>query len=176
VVVADQVQQAMHQEPRELVVQGAAGGARLALGRLEGDHHVPFARAALRRKGADVTIIAYGTMAHYAVEASERLAAEGIEATVLDLRSLRPLDWPSIEAAIRHNGKALVVHEDNGFGGFGAEVSAQISEKAFDWLDAPVVRYTTPEVPTFPFSQALEPMIMPSVDGIVEHARRLAAY
>jgi 2-oxoisovalerate dehydrogenase E1 component len=150
---------------------------RLATGPFpEGDHHVPFARAALRRKGADVTIIAYGTMAHYAVEASERLAAEGIEATVLDLRSLRPLDWPSIEAAIRHNGKALVVHEDNGFGGFGAEVSAQISEKAFDWLDAPVVRYTTPEVPTFPFSQALEPMIMPSVDGIVEHARRLAAY
>jgi 2-oxoisovalerate dehydrogenase E1 component len=150
---------------------------RLATGPFpEGDHHVPFARAALRRKGADVTIIAYGTMAHYAVEASERLAVEGIEATVLDLRSLRPLDWPSIEAAIRHNGKALVVHEDNGFGGFGAEVSAQISEKAFDWLDAPVVRYTTPEVPTFPFSQALEPMIMPSVDGIVEHARRLAAY
>jgi 2-oxoisovalerate dehydrogenase E1 component len=150
---------------------------RLATGPFpEGDHRVPFGKAALRRKGADVTIIAYGTMAHFAVEAAERLADEGIEATVLDLRSLRPLDWPSIEAAIRHNGKALIVHEDNGFGGFGAEVSAQISEKAFEWLDAPVVRYTTPEVPTFPFSQALESLVMPSVDGIVEHARSLAAY
>jgi 2-oxoisovalerate dehydrogenase E1 component len=150
---------------------------RLATGPFpEGDHRVPFGKAALRRKGADLTVIAYGTMAHFAVEAAERLGNEGIEATVLDLRSLRPLDWPSIEAAVQHNGKALVVHEDNGFGGFGAEISAQISEKAFDWLDAPVVRYTTPEVPTFPFSQALEMSVMPSVDGIVEHARRLAAY
>jgi 2-oxoisovalerate dehydrogenase E1 component beta subunit len=142
----------------------------------EGEHRVPFGRAALRRKGADLTIIAYGTMAHFAVEAAERLAGEGIDVTVLDLRSLRPLDWPSIEAAVRHNGKALVVHEDNGFGGFGAEISAQISERAFDWLDAPVVRYTSPEVPTFPFSQALESAVMPSVDGIVEHARKLAVY
>ncbi len=142
----------------------------------EGDHRVPFGKAALRRKGADLTIIAYGTMAHFAVEAAERLADEGVEATVLDLRSLRPLDWPSIEAAIQHNGKALVVHEDNGFGGFGAEISAQISEKAFDWLDAPVMRYTSPEVPTFPFSQVLEASVMPSVDGIVEHARRLSSF
>jgi len=150
---------------------------RLATGPFpEGDYRVPFGKAALRRKGDDLTIIAYGTMSHFALEAALRLDAEGIDATVLDLRSLRPLDWASIEAAVHHNGKVLVIHEDNGFGGFGAEISAQISEKALEWLDAPVVRYTTPEIPAFPFSQALEAQVMPSVDGIVERARRLASY
>jgi len=140
----------------------------------EEEHIVPIGRAAVRRVGGDVTIIAYGAMAHYAVIAAEQLAEEGIDAYVLDLRSLRPLDWPSIEAAVRHNGKALVVHEDNGFGGFGAEIVAQISEKAFDWLDAPAERYTSPEVPTFPFAGSLEAQLLPNTAGIVERARRLA--
>jgi len=139
-------------------------------------HRVPIGKAALRRAGRDVTIIAYGTMAHYSVEAAERLAAEGIEAEVLDLRSLKPLDWPSIEAAVQRTSKVLIVYEDNEFGGFGAEVSAQIMEKAFEWLDAPVRRYATPDVPTFPFSGALEEQLMPNVEGIVARARELAEY
>jgi 2-oxoisovalerate dehydrogenase E1 component len=142
----------------------------------EGEHVVPIGQAALRRTGDDVTIISYGAMAHFAVEAADRLAEEGIAATVLDLRSLRPLDWPSIEAAVHRTGKILVVHEDNGFGGFGAEVVAQIAEKAFDWLDAPLQRYTAPEVPTFPFAGVLERQVLPSTEGIVERARRLARY
>ena len=142
----------------------------------EGPYRVPLGQAALRRAGRDLTIIAYGTMAHYAVEASEQLSTEGIEAEVLDLRSLRPLDWPSIEAAVKRTSKVLIVHEDNEFGGFGAEISAQITEKAFEWLDAPVRRYASPEIPTFPFSGALEPLVMPSTDGIVARARDLAAY
>jgi 2-oxoisovalerate dehydrogenase E1 component len=141
-----------------------------------GEHRVPIGRAAVRRLGDDLTILAYGTMAHYAVEAGERLAGQGIEAYVVDLRSLRPLDWPTIEEAVKTNGKILIVHEDNGFGGFGAEVAAQIAEKTLDWLDAPLQRYTSPEVPTFPFAPELEAQIMPSVDGIVERAARLAAY
>ncbi len=150
---------------------------RLATGPLpNGEHRVPIGKAAVRRLGADVTIVAYGTMAHFAVEAAERLAEEGIDAYVLDLRSLRPLDWPSIEAAVKHNGKVLVVHEDTEFGGFGAEVVAQIMEKAFDWLDAPVRRYCAPEAPAFPFAPNLEKQLMPSVEGIVEHARSLARY
>ncbi len=105
---------------------------RLAKGPFpEGKHTVPLGKAAVRRVGDDVTIIAYGTMAHFAVEAAERLAKEDVDAYVLDLRSIRPLDWPSIEAAIHRNGKALIVHEDNEFGGFGGEIAAQISEKAF---------------------------------------------
>jgi len=140
----------------------------------EGEHVVPIGKAAFRRVGDDVTIVAYGAMAHAAVEAADRLATEGIGVSVLDLRSLRPLDWPSIEAAVKHNGKVLVVHEDTGFAGFGAEVVAQIAERAFDWLDAPPDRYTSPEAPTFPFAAALERQMLPDTDGIVERARRLA--
>jgi 2-oxoisovalerate dehydrogenase E1 component len=148
---------------------------RLATGPYpEGQYRVPIGKAALRRSGDDLTIIAYGTMAHFALEAAEKLASDGIDAGVLDLRSIRPLDWPAIEAAVHHNGKVLVVHEDNEFGGFGAEVAAQIAAKAFDWLDAPVERYGAPEVPTLPFSLSLEAQVMPSVDGLIERATRLA--
>ena len=150
---------------------------RLATGPYpEGEHRVPLGQAALRRDGDDLVIIAYGTMAHFSVEAADLLAAEGIDVAVLDLRSLKPLDWPSIEAAVHRSGKALIVHEDNEFGGFGAEVVAQISEKAFDWLDAPARRYAAPDVPSFPFAAALEKQLMPSVEGIVAHAKDLAAY
>jgi 2-oxoisovalerate dehydrogenase E1 component len=142
----------------------------------EGGHRVPLGRAALRRDGDDVTIIAYGAMAHFATEAADVLAERGISAGVLDLRSLKPLDWPSIEAAVQRTGKILIVHEDNEFVGFGAEVAAQISEKAFEWLDAPVRRYATPDVPAFPFAAALEAQVMPNLEGIVERAAELASY
>ena len=150
---------------------------RLARGPFpDGEHRVPLGKAALRRQGRDLTIIAYGTMAHFALEAAERLASEGVDAAVLDLRSIRPLDWPSIDAAVRTNGKVLIVHEDTEFAGFGAEIAAQIGEKAFDWLDAPVQRYCAPEVPAFAYSAILEAMVMPSVDGIVARAAQLAAF
>ena len=150
---------------------------RLASGPVPaGPHRVPLGRAALRRAGDDLTIIAYGTMSHYALDAAQQLDAEGISAGVLDLRSIRPLDWPSIEAAVHHNGKVLIVHEDNEFGGFGAEIAAQIGTKAFDWLDAPVQRYASAEVPAFPFNDGLEAQIMPSVEGIMDRARDLARY
>jgi 2-oxoisovalerate dehydrogenase E1 component len=150
---------------------------RLAVGPVpEGDHRVPIGRAALRRTGGDLTIISYGSMAHFSVEAADGLAAEGIDATVVDLRSLKPLDWPTIEAAVKRTSKVLIVYEDNEFLGYGAEVSAQISERAFDWLDAPVRRYASPDVPTFPYAASLEEQIIPNVDGIVERARALARY
>ncbi|MEX2322274.1 MAG: thiamine pyrophosphate-dependent enzyme [Acidimicrobiia bacterium] len=150
---------------------------RLARGPMpSGNHRVPIGKAALRRMGRDLTIIAYGTMSHFAVEAAEMLAAEGVDAEVLDLRTIRPLDWVSIEAAVKRTSKVLIVHEDNEFLGMGAEVSAQITEKAFEWLDAPVMRYASPEIPAFPFAGGLEAQVMPSVDGIVERATRLAEY
>ncbi|MDJ0497699.1 MAG: thiamine pyrophosphate-dependent enzyme [Acidimicrobiia bacterium] len=141
-----------------------------------GPHRVPIGQAALRSTGEDLTIIAYGTMAHFAVAAAKQLEKLDIDAGVLDLRSLRPLDWPSIEHAVQSNGKVLIVHEDNKFGGFGAEVAAQIAEKALDWLDAPVRRYCTPEIPTFPYAGSLEEQVFPSVEGIVNEARLLAEY
>lgn len=150
---------------------------RLGVGPMpEGDHRVPIGRAALRRIGEDLTIISYGAMAHLSIEAADRLAAEGIDATVLDLRSLRPLDWPTVAAAVKRTSKVLIVYEDNEFLGYGAEVSAEISERIFDWLDAPVRRYAAPDVPTFPYAASLEEQIIPNVDGIVEHGRALAAY
>ncbi len=150
---------------------------RLAVGPMpEGDHRVPIGKAALRRIGNDLTIISYGSMAHFSVEAADLLRAEGIDATVVDLRSLRPLDWPTVEAAVKRTSKVLIVYEDNEFLGYGAEVSAQISEKAFDWLDAPVRRYASPDVPTFPYAASLEEQIIPNVAGIVEQARSLAAF
>lgn len=142
----------------------------------EGEHRVPIGKAALRRSGDDLTIIAYGTMAYFALEAARQLADNGVDAAVLDLRSLRPLDWPSIEFAVHQNGKVLIVHEDNQFGGFGAEIAAQIGEKALDWLDAPVQRYGAPEIPAFPFAPGLEKQVFPSVEGIVERAAQLAAH
>jgi 2-oxoisovalerate dehydrogenase E1 component len=142
----------------------------------DGRHLVPIGTAALRRDGSDLVIIAYGAMAHFAVEAADRLTEQGINASVLDLRSLRPLDWPSIEAAVKRTSKALIVHEDNGFLGYGAEVAAQISERVFDYLDAPVERYTAPEIPAFPYSGTLEEMVLPSTEGIVARSRALAQY
>ena len=158
----------MYLEPKKLY--------RLATGPVPDHHSVPIGKAALRRAGDDLTIIAYGTMAHFAVEAADALAEDGIDATVIDLRSLVPLDWPTIEAAVQRTSKVLIVHEDNGFLGYGAEVAAQIAEKSFEWLDAPVRRYASPEIPAFPFASSLEKQVMPDVDGIIEQARSLAAW
>jgi len=141
-----------------------------------GEHRVPLGKAAIRRSGEHLTLIAYGAMAYFAGEACELLDGEGISVELIDLRSLRPLDWPTIEASVRKTGKVLVVHEDNGFGGFGAEIAAMVADRTFEWLDAPVRRYTTPEVPTFPFNKDLEASLMPSVDGMVEWARELHRY
>jgi len=150
---------------------------RLAKGPLPaGPYRIPIGTAAVRRVGTDVSIMAYGAMAHFAVEAADHLARLGVSADVIDLRSIRPLDWATVEASVQRTSKVLIVHEDTGFGGFGAEVSAQIAEKAFDWLDAPVERYTSPEVPTFPYSSELEDQVYPTTEGIVERATELAAY
>ncbi|MGI9666821.1 MAG: alpha-ketoacid dehydrogenase subunit alpha/beta [Acidimicrobiia bacterium] len=158
----------MYLEPKKLY--------RLAKGAIPEGLTTPIGKAALRTIGDDLTIIAYGTMSHFAVEAAAQLSEEGIEATVLDLRSLRPLDWPSIEAAVQRTSKVLIVHEDNRFLGYGAEVAAQIAEKSFEWLDAPVRRYTAPDVPSFPFAASLEKQLMPDVEGIVREARELAKW
>ena len=141
-----------------------------------GEHRVPLGRAVLRRSGSDLTVLAYGAMAHFTEEAADRLAEEGIAAEVVDLRSLRPLDWPTIEASVQKTSRVLIVHEDNEFMGFGAELAAQIAGRAFEWLDAPVTRYAAPEMPTFPFAGVLEEQVLPNTEGIVERAQELVAY
>ncbi len=142
----------------------------------EEDYRVPIGPADIKRPGEDISVFAYGLMLHYCLEAAQTLAAEGVSIEVVDLRTLRPLDTETILASVRRTGKALIVHEDNLFGGFGGEVAAIIAEHAFEYLDGPIVRIGGPDVPAMPFAHSLEAAFMPSPTSIAAAMRRLAAY
>jgi 2-oxoisovalerate dehydrogenase E1 component beta subunit len=142
----------------------------------EGDYTVPIGQAAIAHEGTQVTVVAYGLMLHRALEAADRVAAEGISTEVIDLRTLRPLDTETLLASVRKTGKMLVVHEDSRFGGYGAEVAAIVADQAFDYLDGPVSRVAGPESPAMPYNHVLEDWYLVSTDQIAEGIRRLAAY
>jgi 2-oxoisovalerate dehydrogenase E1 component beta subunit len=142
----------------------------------DGDHLVPIGPAVVRRAGTNVSCFAWGLMTHYCLEAAELVSGEGISVEVVDLRTLAPLDRDSILESVRKTGKAIVVYEDNLTGGFGAEVSAIISEHAFDDLDGPVVRVAAPDIPAMPFNTPQEDFFMPNPDKIAKAIRKLAAY
>jgi 2-oxoisovalerate dehydrogenase E1 component beta subunit len=143
----------------------------------DGDHVVPIGKAEVAREGKHLSIFCYGYMRICALEAAETLASEdGVEAEVVDLRTLRPLDREAVLRSVRKTGKALVVHEANRFGGFGAEVAAIIAEEAFEDLDGPVTRLAGPEVPGVPYHHDLEEWFMLNPTKIVDAARSLAAY
>src|SRR5262249_39371431 len=118
-------------------------------------------RSRIARRGSDLTIFAYGLMLHESLAAAESLAGEGVEATVVDLLSLQPLDRDTILEAARATGKCLVVYEDTLTGGFGAEIAALIAEHAFEHLDAPVRRLAGPDIPSMPYHHAMEGYFMP---------------
>jgi 2-oxoisovalerate dehydrogenase E1 component len=141
-----------------------------------GDHRVPLGKAAIRHAGKDLSIITYGAMAHFAMEAVPLLEELGINPEVIDLRTLKPLDWPTIEESIKKTSRALILYEDNEFMGYGAEIAAQIADKTFEWLDAPVKRYALPDVPLMPYAGPLENALYPTPDSIVERAQELAKY
>ncbi len=150
---------------------------RLAKGPFpEGEHKIPFGRAAIRHAGTDLTIIAYGAMAHFAMQAVPILEELGVSPEVIDLRSLKPLDWNTIAESVKKTSRALIVYEDNKFLGYGAEVAAQIAEEAFEWLDAPVRRFALPDVPLMPYAGSLEYALYPTSQDIVEAAQELAKY
>jgi len=128
-------------------------------------------RAAVRRQGRDVSLITYGGSLGKTMEAAGRLAKDGIEAEVIDLRTLRPLDTPTILDSIARTHRAVVVDEAWRTGSFAAEISAQIMEKAFDELDAPVTRVCSEEVP-MPYAKHLEEAALPQVEDIVGAAKR----
>jgi 2-oxoisovalerate dehydrogenase E1 component len=136
---------------------------------------LPIGRAALRRAGTDLAIISYGAYVHAASRVAERLHATGIEAAVLDLRSLAPLDRDAVLGLARHTGKVLVVHEDSRTGGIGESLAAMIQEECFEWLDAPVRVIGALDTPV-PYSPPLEAVFLPSEAEIEHAARRLAAY
>ena len=104
------------------------------------------------------------------------MAGEGIETEVVDLRTIRPLDAATVLASVRKTGKCLVVHEDNRFGGFGAEVAALVAEEAFDYLDGPVTRLAGPESPAVPYASSLEDAFLITPEKIAAAIRTLAAY
>jgi len=141
-----------------------------------GDGLVPIGSAEVARPGTDLSIFCYGYMRYCALEAAEALAQDGIQAEVVDLRTLRPLDTETVLASVARTGRALVVHEANQFGGFGGEVAALIAEEGFDSLDAPVTRLAGPEVPGVPYHHDLEEWFMLNPERIAEAARRLAAF
>ncbi len=137
---------------------------------------VPLGVARTHRAGDDLTLVTYGAMVYTAQEAAERVADEdGAEIEILDLRTLRPLDTDAIVASVKRTGRALILHEAPRFGGFAGEITAQICEHAFEWLDAPVRRVTAIDTPV-PYSPPLEDYYLPQVDDVVTAARWLLAY
>src|SRR5262249_55225335 len=141
----------------------------------EGDEIVPIGVAATRRAGRDVSLFTYGAMVMPSLEAAHRLAREGVEVEVVDLRTLLPFDKAAVFASIDKTNRALIVHEDVKTLGLGAELSAVIMEERFDRLDAPVRRLTYPDTHV-PFSQVLEQANLPNADRIADALRSLAAY
>lgn len=138
----------------------------------EGEHAVPLGEARIAREGSEMSVIAYGSAVHLAMQAAEQLDEE-IE--VLDLRTLCPLDSDAVLASVRKTGKVLVAHEATRSCGVGAELAALIAEQAFEHLDAPLARITAPDVP-IPFSPPLEQHVLPGVDDFKEACRELIAY
>jgi 2-oxoisovalerate dehydrogenase E1 component beta subunit len=142
----------------------------------DGDFAIPLGSAAITRPGSQITLIAYGLMAHYGLEAAELVADEGIDVEVVDVRSLRPLDKATILASVQKTGKCLIAYEDNRFLGFGAEIAAIVAEEAFDYLDGPVTRIAGPDVPGVPYNHILEDWFMVNPEKIADGLRKLAAY
>lgn len=140
------------------------------------EYTVPIGKAAVRRQGDDLTLFSYGLALQYALDAAERVASEGIDVQVVDLRTIYPLDRETILESAKSTGKILIVHEDNLTGGVGGEVAALIAEYAFEYLDAPITRLGGPDIPAVPYNHALEDFYMPNPDKIAGAIRRLAAY
>jgi 2-oxoisovalerate dehydrogenase E1 component beta subunit len=141
----------------------------------EDDYTVPLGKAVVRREGKDLTIVSYAAMMHTSLEAAEALAREGIEAEVIDLRTLLPLDEETILKSVHKTNKCLVVHEDTKTGGIAGEIAAILSEKAFQDLDGPMLRVTALDTPV-PYAPTLEEAFLPNAQKIFASAKELARY
>jgi len=137
-----------------------------------GEHLVPLGVADVKRRGRDVTIVTWAKMLHTSLKAAEELAQAGIEAEVVDLRTIRPLDTEAIFASVRRTGRCLVVQEGWPFAGVASEIITLVVREAFDDLDAPPERVTSLDVP-MPYATNLEALVLPSPDRVVAAVRRL---
>ena len=148
-------------------------GAISAVGEVpEEEYLVPIGKGIVRREGKDVTIVGKLLMMHRALQAAEMLAEQGIEAEVIDPRTLVPLDKELILASVRKTGRLVVVEEDNKTGGWAAEIAALVADEAFIWLDAPIKRVSAPDVPP-PFAPVLEREYVPSTEKVVAAVQSL---
>jgi len=141
----------------------------------EGEVVVPIGKARVARSGKDVSVITYAAMLHVALEAAEGAARDGIDVEVVDLRTLLPMDEEALLATAAKTGKVLVLHEATRTGGPGGEVAALISERAFEYLDAPIVRLAPPDTPV-PYSPPLEEYFLPNVQKVGKAIRALYDY
>jgi len=138
----------------------------------EGDFTIPLGLAAVKRPGRDVTLVCYGSGFYLCQAAAGELSGMAIEAEIVDLRTLKPLDMSTVAASVKKTGRAVIVHEACLTGGFGAELAARIQEELFDYLKAPVRRVAAKDVP-IPFSPALEDYVLPKVSDVVTATREV---
>ncbi len=141
-----------------------------------GDYTVPIGQADVKRAGSDLTVLTYGMMLHEALAAAEEVSREGIDAEIVDLRTLFPPDRQTILDSVKKTGKVLIVHEDTKTGGLGGELAAIVAEDAFEYLDGPIMRVAGPDVPAMPYNQGMEEFFMPDARKIAGAMRELAAY
>ena len=138
----------------------------------DGDHIVPLGKAEVKREGSDVSIITHGKMVHTALQAAAKLEKDGVQAEVLDLRTLRPLDFEAIAATVQKTNRVVYAEEGWFFSGIAAQIMAMIQEELFDDLDAPVLRIGQADVP-MPYNKHLEKLAKPSADRIVDACERV---
>ncbi len=142
----------------------------------DGDAVTPLGKARVAREGRDLSIVTYGATVWKSLEAAEQLERDdGVSVEVLDLRTLLPLDDEAILATVKKTSKLLIVHEDTRTGGLAGEITARVNERAFEWLDGPVMRVTAHDVP-LPYAPTLEDFVLPQTEDIVKAARWLAQY
>ncbi len=150
---------------------------RLVKGEVPSGHYtIPIGLADVKHPGDSLTVVSYGLYVHQAIEAAKRLADEGLSVEVIDLRSIRPMDRTTILASVRKTHKLLIVHEDNKFGGIGAEISAMVAEEALFELDAPIRRLCGPDVPAMGYALPLEEEFMVSTDEMAETMREMVRF
>jgi 2-oxoisovalerate dehydrogenase E1 component len=149
--------------------------SKLAYASVPNKYAVPFGKARIRKPGEELTVLAYGTPVHFALEAAQILETEGRSIEVIDLRSLSPLDEETIIESVKRTHRVVIAHEDKVFGGFGGELAALIASKAFAWLDAPIIRVGSEFTPVG-FNRILEKAVLPNSEKVLQSIRKILAY
>ncbi len=142
----------------------------------DGHYTIPLGKANVLKEGTQLSVVSYGLYVHWALDAAQQLQQEGMSVEVIDLRSIRPMDKTTILSSVEKTRKLLVIHEDNKFGGIGAEISAMVAEEALFNLDAPIRRLAAPDVPAMGYAEPLEHEYMSSPAKMAEAMREMVKF